>query len=255
MKSCRTRKELLRRPPSPPDSPVQTRNVCSYKSLFSYYLCSMHITIPTAGDSSVGQPSARFKAPRYRFPPILLLPFLLLGHLLIAHAFPEELSSTQVLSSAPPPLHRRFLARLRTRFRHTSTPSKLGFFEKDGYFYYSGNAPLVDVTFPQGTRLHPVFPSRSSGQHLSHPPSRLYENEPTSLKSGLASSEDQLHPITALIRDAETKWHALLKRQSRTLEEAVEEYERRYKRPPPLGFDAWWEFATDNSVVLVDECE
>jgi hypothetical protein len=47
------------------------------------------------------------------------------------------------------------------------------------------------------------------------------------------------HPILALIEHAEKKWRNLIKRQSTTLEEAVDEYKRRYRRNPPLGFDHW----------------
>lgn len=218
----------------------------------------MRIAIPTAGDSSAGKPYSRFQAPHYRVHPILLLPLLLLGHLVISYAFPEGLSPTQDLADTPSPFHRRLLSRLRARFQHTTTPSKHGFSERDGYFFYPEDAPQVAINFPRGTRLHPVIPpsnSRSSAQHLSHPPSRLHDIEGGVDKRSSASSPgEQLHPITYLIQEAETKWNAMLGRQSRTLEEAVEEYERRYKRPPPLGFDAWWEFAADNSVVLVDEC-
>lgn len=42
--------------------------------------------------------------------------------------------------------------------------------------------------------------------------------------------------------------------QSRSLEEAVVEYRRRnHGREPPLGFDAWWQFAQTNKVMLPDE--
>jgi len=47
------------------------------------------------------------------------------------------------------------------------------------------------------------------------------------------------HPIYELIRDAEKKWQDKLDRQSRSLEDAVEEYKRRYRRAPPKGFDVW----------------
>ncbi|KAI0649897.1 capsular associated protein [Trametes meyenii] len=61
------------------------------------------------------------------------------------------------------------------------------------------------------------------------------------------------HPIPKLMSDAETKFRELLSRQSQTLEEAVKEYERRYHRKPPSGFDRWWHFAQDNGVVMIDE--
>jgi hypothetical protein len=48
------------------------------------------------------------------------------------------------------------------------------------------------------------------------------------------------HPIFELIRNAEAEWEAKLSRSSKTLAQAVAEYERRYRRPPPLGFDDWF---------------
>ncbi|KAF5381689.1 hypothetical protein D9615_005598 [Tricholomella constricta] len=61
------------------------------------------------------------------------------------------------------------------------------------------------------------------------------------------------HPIFELIRNAEANWNAKLARSSKTLAEAVAEYERRYKRPAPLGFDHWWAFVEKHNVQLPDE--
>ena len=47
------------------------------------------------------------------------------------------------------------------------------------------------------------------------------------------------HPIFQLIRDAEIAWEAKRARASNTLDAAVAEYRRRYRRAPPLGFDKW----------------
>lgn len=63
----------------------------------------------------------------------------------------------------------------------------------------------------------------------------------------------QPHPLHLLIKDAEAAWQEKVARQSRTLEEAVGEYERRYNQAPPLGFDKWWAFATEHDVQLLDE--
>lgn len=49
----------------------------------------------------------------------------------------------------------------------------------------------------------------------------------------------QPHPIHLLIREGRVKWEAKVERQSRTLEEAVSEYKRRYNKNPPRGFDKW----------------
>jgi hypothetical protein len=52
----------------------------------------------------------------------------------------------------------------------------------------------------------------------------------------------KVHPIYQLIRDAREKWDDKLEKQSRTLQDAVKEYRRRYGRQPPKGFDRWWKF-------------
>jgi hypothetical protein len=61
------------------------------------------------------------------------------------------------------------------------------------------------------------------------------------------------HPIAKLMEDAESEFRRKVNGQSRTLSKAVEEYERRYKRPPPRGFDDWFKFAVDNEVRIIDE--
>jgi hypothetical protein len=61
------------------------------------------------------------------------------------------------------------------------------------------------------------------------------------------------HPIPRLMDEAEQRFRTKLAGQSKTLKAAVAEYKRRYKRPPPKGFDEWWKFATRHEVRLVDE--
>ena len=48
------------------------------------------------------------------------------------------------------------------------------------------------------------------------------------------------HPIYDLIERAQADWDQRIKRQSKTLVEAVAEYKRRYRRAPPKGFDHWY---------------
>lgn len=55
----------------------------------------------------------------------------------------------------------------------------------------------------------------------------------------LVTNPDGAHPIYELVARAEKAWAEKHRRASRTLDEAVEEYERRYRRPPPLGFNHW----------------
>lgn len=68
-----------------------------------------------------------------------------------------------------------------------------------------------------------------------------------------ADVEHQPHPIHYLIREGKQAWKAKVARQSKTLKEAVAEYERRYWRRPPKGFDHWFEFAKENEFVMIDE--
>ena len=63
----------------------------------------------------------------------------------------------------------------------------------------------------------------------------------------------QPHPIPVLLARAEKQWKDLRARQSRNLGEAVKEYERRYKRKPPRGFDVWWRAVEEVDAILPDE--
>jgi hypothetical protein len=68
----------------------------------------------------------------------------------------------------------------------------------------------------------------------SHMPSHVYRDD------GLVEvNPEGRHPIYDLIARAEKDWSAKLERQSRHLADAVDEYERRYSRPPPPNFDKW----------------
>jgi hypothetical protein len=61
------------------------------------------------------------------------------------------------------------------------------------------------------------------------------------------------HPAQQLINSAEKEFETQLKKQSRSLDEAVREYRRRNAIAPPPHFDKWYEFATRNNVQLIDE--
>ncbi|KAF9041387.1 glycosyl transferase family 90-domain-containing protein [Panaeolus papilionaceus] len=74
------------------------------------------------------------------------------------------------------------------------------------------------------------------------------------LPNGLLEvNADAGHPILELIDKARKDWQHKLDRASKTLDEAVREYKRRYGRPPPKGFDDWWEYVQENGVLLPDE--
>ena len=61
------------------------------------------------------------------------------------------------------------------------------------------------------------------------------------------------HPIPKLMADAREQYDHLIKKQSKTLEQAVAEYKKRYNRDPPKGFDEWFHFAKDHGAIIIDE--
>ncbi|KAL2822518.1 hypothetical protein BJX63DRAFT_417584 [Aspergillus granulosus] len=75
--------------------------------------------------------------------------------------------------------------------------------------------------------------------------------KPTSEPTG--RYPDDVHPIVALIEDAQQQFDSLRERQSRTLADAVREYRRRYRMHPPPHFDKWFKFAQSKGVELIDE--
>lgn len=68
----------------------------------------------------------------------------------------------------------------------------------------------------------------------SHAPLRL---------RGLPLTSYKTHPISGLMSQARKDWEAKVNRQSKTVDEAIAEYKRRYKRYPPEGFAEWFQFA------------
>ncbi|RMZ81302.1 hypothetical protein DV737_g2578, partial [Chaetothyriales sp. CBS 132003] len=61
------------------------------------------------------------------------------------------------------------------------------------------------------------------------------------------------HPIHQLVVNGESDFQTLRARQSGSLKDAVAEYRRRYKVPPPPHFDKWYSFAKKRGVELIDE--
>lgn len=63
------------------------------------------------------------------------------------------------------------------------------------------------------------------------------------------------HPIDLLMYDAANRHAAYLNQTSasRTLADAVQNYQSRYHRPPPPGFDAWYAYATARNSVIIDD--
>ncbi|KAK2464643.1 hypothetical protein APHAL10511_003336 [Amanita phalloides] len=76
------------------------------------------------------------------------------------------------------------------------------------------------------------------------------------LSNGLLQvNPDAPNPIYELIKTNKARWADRLTRASQTLPEAIAEYMRRYGRPPPRGFDIWFNWAKSHHVQLLDDYE
>ena len=100
---------------------------------------------------------------------------------------------------------------------------------------------FVGLTVLLLRRPEQLNPSLLSGHHAHE------ENEP------LPPATSQSHPIYQLISNDESDLQTATSRQSRSLGDAVAEYRRRYKLPPPPNFDKWYEFAKRKGVEMIDE--
>ncbi|RDB30050.1 Beta-1,2-xylosyltransferase 1 [Hypsizygus marmoreus] len=126
--------------------------------------------------------------------------------------------------------------------------------------YKTVHDPPVTVTrvrtaWKEATRTVMAEPKQEnsreeSSQFAVKAPLQSHRYRPDGL---LEVNPDGPHPIYELIRNAEAEWEAKVAHSSKTLKDAVAEYERRYKRPPPLGFDDWWAYVEENDVQLPDE--
>lgn len=84
------------------------------------------------------------------------------------------------------------------------------------------NQPLSDGHTLQGTWMSPLF------------------------------ATDELHPIELLVKEAHEDLKSMVEGQSKTLPDAIAEYERRYHMEPPPGFDLWFKLAVESNCTIVD---
>lgn len=64
---------------------------------------------------------------------------------------------------------------------------------------------------------------------------------------------EQEHPVEALVRSGNIHFKNLLDRQSKSYQQAVTEYQRRYGVKPPPGFEAWYDFAVSRQSPIIDD--
>ncbi|KAL9612211.1 MAG: hypothetical protein Q9167_003199 [Letrouitia subvulpina] len=78
-------------------------------------------------------------------------------------------------------------------------------------------------------------------------------NDAPLLPKPLSPATGNSHPIHQLMFTAQKDFEESKLKQSQTLSQAVREYYRRYRLPPPPNFDKWYEFAKEKGVQLIDE--
>ena len=65
-------------------------------------------------------------------------------------------------------------------------------------------------------------------------------------------ANNEPHPIEVLVREANKDFESMIDGQSKTLADAIAEYERRYHMEPPAGFDQWFKLAVESNCTIVD---
>ena len=60
------------------------------------------------------------------------------------------------------------------------------------------------------------------------------------------------HPIEVLVNQANREFRSMVDGQSKTLQGAITEYERKYRMEPPPGFDLWFDLAMESNCTIVD---
>ncbi|MCJ1389528.1 capsule-associated protein CAP1 [Xylographa bjoerkii] len=129
-------------------------------------------------------------------------------------------------------------------------------YEENEVTYMSDKLGLHKISNPEADRvaisLHLLIVlllRNSNGLDALLPPNQ----KPSGPTDSLPPATSKSHPIHQLINSAEQSLSSTLNRQSKTLDEAVTEYKRRYKIPPPPNFDKWYYFAREKEVQLIDE--
>lgn len=114
---------------------------------------------------------------------------------------------------------------------------------------------LEDSLLPLSTsQLHPSnLPSPNLHSNTSNPIEPEFHSNGYFLLPQDPLPSHQPHPIQTLIQRAQTEWQNKLSRNSNSLSSCVAEYRSRYHRPPPFGFERWWDYVIKENVILKDE--
>lgn len=85
-----------------------------------------------------------------------------------------------------------------------------------------------------GSLASRVLSKQNKAEQLEQLEQHIYRNDGL-----LQVNPSGPHPIFELIQSAQSAWDRKLERASPTLQDAVDEYYRRYSRRPPRGFGDW----------------
>ncbi|KAK6544633.1 F-actin-capping protein subunit beta [Orbilia ellipsospora] len=69
----------------------------------------------------------------------------------------------------------------------------------------------------------------------------------------LTPDGNRIEPIEQLFINSYNSYRQFLNRQSKTLKEAIINYQVRYNRDPPPGFDEWFTYAKEKNAVVIDD--
>lgn len=91
----------------------------------------------------------------------------------------------------------------------------------------------------------------------SFPGISILQKKPWHYGENLADSPEptDAHPISILMKEADTKWRTYEGDRSTTFRETVSKYRRKYGRHPPPGFKDWYQYARKRNVHNVDDFE
>ncbi|KAF7563436.1 hypothetical protein G7046_g684 [Stylonectria norvegica] len=95
--------------------------------------------------------------------------------------------------------------------------------------------------------------SKAKGDTKAKGDSKAKEDSKTAGSSSFSTNPEDGHPIDKLIYDAQLEFAATISKESKTLEQAAQAYRKRRGRHPPPGFEKWFQFATDNKAVIVED--
>ena len=121
--------------------------------------------------------------------------------------------------------------------RHLATISEPDYDDYDPHPSYFRPNARRDVDHPKAQERFEA-PTKPKAKAQKKVGTRLPQHE--FLANGLVKVNPRgQHPIYDLIEKGKENWDGKLRKASRTLREAVNEYRRRYGRAPPRGFDRW----------------